>query len=79
MLSDGSPAASDSHGNRGIMQWTQQVARDLEKMGIEVYAIGIEDRNVDKIYKHRATIANAMELEPTLLGVMRNKLIAGMS
>jgi cobaltochelatase CobT len=79
VLSDGSPAATDAHGNRGCMQWTQKVAKDLERMGIEVFAIGIEDRNVDKIYKHRATIANAKDLEPALLGIMRNKLLSAMT
>lgn len=79
VLSDGSPAARDGHGNRGIMQFTQAVAKDLEKNGIEVYAIGIEDRNVDEIYTNRATIQDSRDLETTLLGIMRNKLLAGMS
>lgn len=79
VLSDGSPAATDGQGNRGIMQWTQAVAKDLERMGIEVFAIGIKDYNVDKIYRHRAVIQDACHLEPALLGIMRNKLIAGMS
>lgn len=78
VLSDGSPAAVDAHGNRGIFQFTQDVVKDLERMGIEIYAIGIEDRNVEEIYKHYATIRQASELEPKLLGVLRNKLIAGM-
>ena len=78
VLSDGSPAARDKHGNRGIMQYTQKVAKDLEKMGIEVYAIGIEDRNVQKIYRNNVVINNARDLEASLLTVLRNKLLAGM-
>lgn len=78
VLSDGSPAASDKHGNRGIVEWTQRMARQLEKSGIEVYAIGIEDRNVELFYSKNEVIQNARDLEPALLKVLRERLIAGM-
>jgi len=79
VMSDGSPAATDKQGNRGIMQWTQKMAKDLERMGIEVYAIGIEDDNVKDIYKHCDVIRDSRDLEAKLLGVLRNKLVAGMA
>lgn len=78
VLSDGQPAAQDVQGHRGIYQFTEKVVKDLERMGIEVYAIGIEDRTVLDLYKHAVVINNSRELEAQLLNVMRNKLLAGM-
>jgi len=80
VLSDGSPAAHDCHGSNNAMGFTQKVVKKIEAMGlIEIYAIGIMDRNVDLIYKHRCSIDRSDELESKLLSVLRNKILAGMT
>ena len=81
VLSDGSPAATDLHGNRhdGLMHFTQNVVKGMENKGaVEVYGIGIMDDNVRQIYNQCCVIAKPEELEGKLLNVLRNKILAGM-
>jgi cobaltochelatase CobT len=80
VLSDGSPAATDMHRNHNCFGFTKRVARELEeKGGIEVYAIGIEDANVRRIYRDNCVLSQASELEAKLLNVLRNKIINHLS
>ena len=80
VLSDGSPAANDNHGNSDCDGFTKRVIEQLERVpGLEIYAIGIEDRNVERLYRHHASISRADELEDKLLSVLRHKIISQMS
>jgi hypothetical protein len=77
VLSDGSPAAADKHGSCDPDTFTAKVIKQLESTpGLEVYAIGIEDRNVTRLYKHNCSINNSSELEDKLLNVLRHKIIS---
>jgi len=78
VLSDGSPAGSDRHGNRSdaLYSFTKKVIKDIENNSpIEVYAIGIEDSNVEDLYANSVVINDSRELEGKLLTVLRNKVI----
>lgn len=72
VLSDGSPASmrgdADTH--------TAQVVREIEKAGIvELYAIGIRDRNVERFYKRHETIRDPSELEGALLKIIERSIL----
>ena len=74
VLSDGSPASS---GNGDAMAYTKKVVASIEATGIaEIYGIGIEDRNVNLIYKDNVTIQQAAELEKALLNVIEKKILS---
>ena len=60
VLSDGSPAGSGGDA----MAYTKTIVKGIEDGGqVEIYGIGIMDRNVKLIYKHNCTIQRASELE----------------
>jgi len=72
VLSDGQPASSrgdaDAH--------TREVVQQIQKEGkVEIYGIGIMDRNVARIYKDYSTIQNAQELEGALINVIKTKIL----
>jgi len=74
VLSDGSPASS---AKGDAMAYTKEVVRTIEKSGVaEIYGIGIEDRNVDLIYKDNVTIDRASQLERALLNVIEKKILS---
>lgn len=73
VLSDGQPA-----GGKGgdIDQFTRDVVMDIERdPTINIYGIGIKDRNVHRIYKECRSIREAHELEDALLDVIRSKIL----
>lgn len=73
VLSDGQPACN---GEGDIFKYTKDVAREIEtKSPIDLYAIGIEDSTVKRIYKNYGIINNTRELEATLLTVLKEKVL----
>lgn len=72
VLSDGSPAGSGGDA----MAYTKTIVKGIEDGGqVEIYGIGIMDRNVKLIYKHNCTIQRASELEAALLKVIKDKIL----
>lgn len=73
VLSDGSPASSRSGDE---MKYTKQIVGDIEKeKSVDIYGIGIMDKNVDLIYKERETINKASDIEKAILNTVKRKLI----
>jgi cobaltochelatase CobT len=73
VLSDGSPASSRGGDE---MAYTKKVVDDIESEGaVEMYGIGIKDRNVTHIYKEHDTINRADEIEEAILSTVQRKLI----
>jgi len=73
VLSDGSPA-SCNYGD--ITHYTKRVIEVIEeKTPVEIYGLGIMDRNVEHFYKNHSSIRNAGQLEDALIKVIRDKII----
>lgn len=73
VLSDGSPASSRPGD---AMRYTKNIVKGIEQEGIvEMYGIGIQDRNVELIYKDRSTIRSPDEIEGAILQTVKRKLI----
>lgn len=74
MLSDGSPTGGKRPGDpKGF---AKDVAGALEaRKDTELYAIGIMDANVTRIYRESTVIRKASELEDALLTVIKTKLL----
>jgi cobalamin biosynthesis protein CobT len=68
VLSDGSPAGRDSHGD--ITAYTARVVKDIEASGVDVYGIGILDDNVRLFYKKHEVVNNIDNLSSTILSVL---------
>jgi hypothetical protein len=68
VLSDGSPAGRDSHGD--ITAYTARVVKDIESSGVDVYGIGILDDNVRHFYKKHEVVNNIDNLSSTILSVL---------
>jgi cobalamin biosynthesis protein CobT len=68
VLSDGSPAGRDSHGD--ITAYTARVVKDIEASGVDVYGIGILDDNVRHFYKKHEVVNNVDNLSSTILSVL---------
>jgi cobalamin biosynthesis protein CobT len=72
VLSDGSPASSKGGD---VDAYTRQLVKRIEAdRSVDVYAIGILDDNVKRIYKNNRVIKNASELESALLSIIERKL-----
>ena len=71
VLSDGSPA--DGHGDPyyALKQVTETIEK--EKL-VDLYGLGIMDRNVEHFYKKHKVINKIGELEPTLVDLMGKAL-----
>lgn len=68
MLSDGSPATGKSGDSASYLR---RVAKAIESRGeVELVAVGIEDSNVSLFYKNHAVLADAKDLEGTLLKLL---------
>jgi len=73
VLSDGSPASSRTGD---CMAYTQHVVKGIEEgKRVEIYGIGINDRNVEHIYKERSVIKAPADVEKAILDVVDRKLI----
>lgn len=72
VLSDGSPAC----GRGDCDYYTKEVVREIEKRKeIDILGIGIEDHNVQRIYKQWAVINDSSELEAALLTIIEKKIL----
>jgi hypothetical protein len=68
VLSDGSPAGRDHAGD--IEAYTLQTIQHAEKMGVDVYGIGICDDNVTRFYKKNVVVNDLNNLSPTILSII---------
>lgn len=68
VLSDGSPAGRDSHGD--ITAYTARVVKDIEASGVDIYGIGIRDDNVSLFYKKHEVVNDIDKLAPTILSIL---------
>lgn len=72
VLSDGQPACAQA----GAYPFTKKVVEEIEtKSPVEIYGIGILDRNVEHIYKSHEVITSPAQLEPALLNIVKSKII----
>jgi cobalamin biosynthesis protein CobT len=72
VLSDGSPAtwAGDAYG------FTKDVVKGLEARGdVDIIGIGIEDDNVERIYKTNKVIWNVSELPKALIYTLEHVIL----
>lgn len=68
VLSDGSPAGRDSHGD--IRAYTARVVKDIEASGVDIYGIGIRDDNVRYFYKKHEVVDDIANLSGTILSIL---------
>jgi uncharacterized protein YegL len=68
VLSDGSPAGRDHAGD--IEAYTLQTVEHAEKMGVDVYGVGIRDSNVTRFYKKSVVVNDLENLSPTILSII---------
>jgi cobaltochelatase CobT len=68
VLSDGSPSGRDHAGD--VEAYTLQTVKQAEKMGIDVYGIGIDDSNVTRFYKKNVVVKDLHNLAPTILSII---------
>ena len=68
VLSDGSPAGRDSHGD--ITAYTARVVKDIEASGVDIYGIGICDDNVRMFYKKYEVVTDIAKLSGTILSTL---------
>lgn len=68
VLSDGSPAGRDSHGD--ITAYTARVVKDIEASGVDIYGIGICDDNVRLFYKKHEVVKDIANLSGTILSIL---------
>ncbi|WP_033934238.1 cobaltochelatase CobT-related protein [Vibrio cholerae] len=72
VLSDGSPACEQANS----FAFTKKVVEEIEKKSpVELYGIGIMDRNVERIYKNHEVITTPEQLEKALLNVVKSKIL----
>lgn len=73
VLSDGSPASAGS--SRSVLnEHLRQTVRDIEKSGIEIIGIGIEDDSVRKFYPKSIVIDSVNKLPSLVMGKMKEFL-----
>jgi cobalamin biosynthesis protein CobT len=73
VASDGSPASSKGGDVYG---YTKDLVSKMEAdKSVDIYAIGIMDDNVKRIYKHNEVINDASELEKALLNVIEKRIL----
>lgn len=68
VLSDGSPCGREHAGD--IEAYTLQTIQNAEKMGVDVYGIGICDDNVTRFYKKNVIVNDLNNLSPTILSII---------
>lgn len=68
VLSDGSPCGREHAGD--IEAYTLQTVEHAEKMGVDVYGIGICDTNVTRFYKKNVVVNDLNSLSPTILSII---------
>lgn len=68
VLSDGSPAGRDHAGD--VESYTLNTIQQAEKMGIDVYGIGICDTNVTRFYQKNVVVNDLNNLSPTILSII---------
>jgi cobalamin biosynthesis protein CobT len=68
VLSDGSPAGRDSHGD--ITAYTARVVDDIDQSGVDLYGIGILDDNVRNFYKKHVVVNRLDDLSSTILSIL---------
>lgn len=68
VLSDGSPAGRDSHGD--ITAYTARVVDDIQQSGVDLYGIGILDDNVRHFYKKHEVVNKLDDLSSTILSIL---------
>lgn len=68
VLSDGSPCGREHMGD--INAYTLQTIQNAEKMGVDVYGIGICDDNVTRFYKKNVVVNDLNKLSPTILSII---------
>lgn len=68
VLSDGSPCGREHAGD--IEAYTLQTIQHAEKMGVDVYGIGICDDNVTRFYKKNVVVHDLNNLSPTILSII---------
>lgn len=68
VLSDGSPCGREHAGD--IEAYTLQTVEHAEKMGVDVYGIGICDTNVTRFYKKNVVVNDLDKLSPTILSII---------
>jgi cobalamin biosynthesis protein CobT len=68
VLSDGSPAGRDHAGD--VTGYTLRTVEHAEKMGVDVYGIGICDSNVTRFYKKNVVVNDLNQLAPTILSII---------
>lgn len=68
VLSDGSPCGREHAGD--IEAYTLQTIQHAEKMGVDVYGIGICDDNVTRFYKKNVIVNDLNKLSPTILSII---------
>ena len=68
VLSDGSPCGREHAGD--IEAYTLQTIQHAEKMGVDVYGIGICDDNVTRFYKKNVIVNDLNNLSPTILSII---------
>ena len=71
VLSDGSPVSGSNP-----VKFLKQVVNDIEtKSPVEIYGLGIMDKNVKKFYKNHAVIERSDQLEATLLELIKGFMV----
>jgi len=68
VLSDGSPAGRDHAGD--IDAYTKRTIDHAEKLGIDVYGVGILDRNVERLYTKNVFVGSLDRLSSTILSII---------
>ena len=68
VLSDGSPAGREHAGD--VEGYTLRTVEHAEKMGVDVYGIGICDSNVTRFYKKNVVVNDLSKLSPTILSII---------
>lgn len=72
VLSDGQPRSSAGD----VAAFTSEVTEQIQKQGlVELHAIGIQSNSVRHFYNSYDIINDVSELEPKLLGILKNKII----
>jgi hypothetical protein len=73
VLSDGAPASYAENGDQ--RQHTLKVTKEIQASGVELYGVGIEDSSVEAYYKEHIVINNIDELIPSLLTIVKRKIV----
>ena len=68
VLSDGSPAGREHCGD--ITAYTKKTIEDAERLGVDVYGIGIMDTNVKHFYSKHVVVEELESLAPTILSIV---------